>query len=127
VKEFDKWNELKKNIHATNSVRSFKERDIFHTKLGSNIGFEQDGKGNHFIRPVVIIKKFSKDTFLGIPLSTTSNRGSYYFEFSFTDKCLSVALLTQIRLFDAKRLLNKVGIMEKEDHEKLKKAIKNLL
>ena len=36
-----------------------------------NIGFEQSGKGDEFLRPVLILKRLTKEMFFGIPLSTT--------------------------------------------------------
>jgi len=70
VKKYDEWNEVKKNIFKTENSVYFKERDVFWASIGVNIGFEQDGKGNIFSRPVLILKKYSKSMFLGVPLST---------------------------------------------------------
>ena len=67
MKDFDKWNNIKKSAHNGNIIRSFKDRDIFYVKVGANIGFEQDGKGEEFLRPVLILKKFGQHAFLGIP------------------------------------------------------------
>jgi len=83
MKDFDKWNEVKKKLHTTTVRRSFKNRDIFYMKMGQNVGFEQNGKGNEFIRPVVILKKITNDMFIGIPLSTQLKDGSWFYKFSF--------------------------------------------
>lgn len=53
---FDKWNQIKQKTQNMEETIFFKERDIFWAKLGKNIGFEQDGKGEEFTRPVIIIK-----------------------------------------------------------------------
>jgi mRNA interferase MazF len=47
----------------------FKERDIWWVSIGVNVGFEEDGKHEKFLRPVLILKKFNKELFLGIPNS----------------------------------------------------------
>ena len=54
--------------------------------MGKNIGFEQDGKGENFVRPVVIIKGFNKNMFFGIPLSTKMKEGKFYYKFQFQKK-----------------------------------------
>lgn len=126
MKAFDKWNEVKKKTHKEALYRGFKEREIFYAKLGQNIGFEQNGIGEKFIRPIVILKKFNRNLFYAIPLSTTEKRNQYYFEFEFVEGTKSVAILSQIRNLDSKRLLNKIGMMKKEDFELLKLKIREV-
>ncbi|MFK5975850.1 MAG: type II toxin-antitoxin system PemK/MazF family toxin [Sulfurovum sp.] len=125
MKKFDDWNIEKKKTHKETIYRGFKEREIFYAKLGYNIGFEQNGIGDNFIRPIVILKKFNSSLFYAIPLSTTEKRNQYYFEFEFKKGFKSVAILSQVRNLDAKRLLNKIGMMEKDDFELLKEKIRN--
>jgi len=125
--EFDKWNDIKKKTSKNNKNRSFEEMDIFNVKIGKNIGFEQNGTGNQFIRPVLVIKKFSSSLFYAIPLSTTKKRNRYYFEFEFIKDKKSVALLSQMRNMDTKRLLNKIGKIKKDDFIELKKRLKKII
>ena len=123
---FDNWNEVKKKAHKERTYRGFKEREIFYAKLGQNIGYEQNGIGDEFIRPIVILKKFNHSLFYAIPLSTTKKRNHYYFEFEFKKGVKSVAILSQVRNLDAKRLLNKIGMMNKDDFEVLKSKIREV-
>lgn len=58
AKDFDGWNTKKKLAHAINKRPFFHEREIWYCALGVNVGFEQDGKGKDFLRPVIGIKKF---------------------------------------------------------------------
>ena len=58
-KKFDNWNEIKKTTETIGNVPQFKVREIYHTKIGENIGFEQSGKGDEFLRPVLILKRFT--------------------------------------------------------------------
>ena len=130
MKEFDEWNNLKKSLHSNGKENFFKERDIFYMNMGKNIGFEQDGKGENFVRPVVIIKGFNKNMFFGIPLSTKIKEGKFYYKFQFQKKdelVENIALLSQMRLFSTKRLLNKIGVISKEDFESLKNEFKSLI
>ena len=115
MKDFETWNRQKKGLHQKQKRRFFKEREIFYASLGVNVGFEQDGKGESFLRPVVILKKFSRDVFLAVPLTKTEKTGKFYFEFQFLPSQKSVAILSQIRLLDARRLLHKIGRIREQD------------
>lgn len=127
VKRFDEWNEIKKKTDQNHKKLFFKERDIFYTKLGENIGYEQNGKGDKFQRPVVILKKYNQDFFLGVPLTSVPKTGKYYFAFSFKEDVTSYAILSQVRAFDKKRLMKKIGMIPKDKFEELKKCIRELL
>jgi len=126
MKQFDKWNTLKETLHSSKKENFFKERDIFWASIGVNIGFEQDGKGEIFSRPILILKKYNKNIFLGIPLSTQIKQGSFFFEFELNGKT-SNALLVQARVYDAKRLENKIGKINQEDFDTLKIKFRELL
>ena len=126
MKNFTDWNKLKMKVEHFHTPYYF-EREIYYAKIGENVGFEQCGKGDLFERPVLIFRKFSKQTFWGIPLSTTTRRGKYYFPFKFIDEKESVAILSQLKFIDSRRLDRKIGKMSIEDHKKLKKAIKQLV
>ncbi len=130
MKDFDTWNEIKKQIQNENAHLGYKNRDIFYIKMGHNIGFEQNGKGNQFIRPVVIIKGFNKEIFLGVPLSSQQKEGKFYYQFSFEKNGVgneNIAILSQVRLFSTKRLLNKIGVIKEEDFKNLKNKLKDLI
>ncbi len=130
MNEFDQWNEVKKETNSDDKCRNFKEREIFYIKMGQNIGFEQNGKGEQFIRPVIILKKFNKNMFFGIPTSSQLKEGLFYHPFSFSksgSECNNIALLSQMKLYSANRLLNKMGMMHKADFDELKKKLKDLI
>ena len=122
----DQWNEVKKNINIRENEIFFKQRDIFWAKLGENIGFEQNGKGDEFTRPIIVAKKYSKNMMLAIPLSTTIRDGSFFFTFNFKDKA-STALLVQNRLLSSKRLVKKIGKIDEENFVKLKEKLIELI
>jgi len=126
VKVFDEWNSVKKDINTTTKDVYFKERDIFWAKIGQNVGYEQNGKGTEFTRPVVVVKKYSKSMFLAVPLSTTVREGSFFFQFNFKEK-ISTALLVQNRLMSSKRLVKKMGKIDEESFKNLKKELISLI
>jgi len=123
----DRWNKIKKDTELDNIKVYFKERDIFWTRLGENIGFEQNGKGDEFQRPVIILKKYTNDMFLGIPLSTTPRDGSFFFQFSFIKDEISTALLVQHKLYSKKRLIKKIGMIDKNNFQNLKIKLYDLI
>jgi mRNA interferase MazF len=53
--------------------------------LGQNIGNEEFGKGNEFQRPVLIIKKLTKNIFIGVPLITTLKENDYFHQFKYSN------------------------------------------
>jgi hypothetical protein len=123
--EFDKWNELKKKL-CNNKVLKFKERDIWFLHMGKNIGYEQNGKGEEFLRPVLVLRKFSNRYFLGVPLTSKEKKGSYFFNFYHKGK-LQTALLNQTKVFDIKRVKYSKGLIGEDTFNKLVEAYKNLI
>ncbi len=128
TKDYTNWHKAKSQIHNTSDSRPFfHEREIWWCSLGMNVGFEQDGGGRDFLRPIVIFRKFNNEIFWAIPLTHTQKRGKYYFEFIFDDNNSSVAILSQIRLVDARRLSHKMGDLPEENFKDLIKKFKELL
>jgi mRNA interferase MazF len=123
----EKWNTIKQITEFSSKKIYFKERDIFWTRLGENIGFEQNGKGDEFQRPVLVLKKYTNDMFLGIPLSTTKRNGSFFFQFSFQNNDISTALLVQHKLYSKKRLIKKIGMINICEFKNLKIKLYDLI
>ena len=126
INEFDNWNFQKKEINDKNSTKTIKERDVVFLSIGENIGYEQNGKGDKFLRPVLIYKKFSHNLFLGIPLTSQKKKGIFYTEFSLKGK-ISIAILSQMRLFDSKRILYFAGRLGRDSFYEIKKKLIELL
>jgi len=126
-KDFDKWNKKKIIVNDIEHAPFFHEREIWFCFLGANVGFEQDGRGEDFQRPVVVVKKFNNEICWAIPLSKTKKRGKYYFAFPFDKEIISVAILSQIKLIDVHRLSRKIGDMGEEDFRSLIEKLKVLL
>ncbi len=118
-KDFDRWNEKKSKLDNTIPRFSFKEREIWFCYLGTNIGHEQDGDVRKFLRPVLILKKFSNKIFFGIPLTHTPKFGKDFFTV-INDPGVSIALLSQARTLDSRRLFYYSAIMSEGEFESLK-------
>lgn len=127
MKNFDKWNEVKKRTEQKEDTAYFREREIYWANIGENIGYEQNGKGEDFMRPLLVFRKYSNKLFCGIPLSTTIREGSFFFNFQFLEERESSALLVQAKTFDVKRLDRKIGMIGKDDLKRLEQKMKELM
>ena len=118
-KDFDGWNIKKKDVNSNeHNPPMFKERDVWWLSVGINVGFEEDGKHENFVRPVLILKKFNRMLFLGVPLSRQLKDNFYYLPITLQGETVSV-LISQIRVFSSKRMWNKIGELDSKDHEKV--------
>ncbi len=126
-KDFDSWNEKKKELHNRADVPFFHEREIWWCSLGVNIGFEQNGSGNEYRRPVLILKGLSKRTLLAIPLTTSIKQHPMRPPIGIVENEKARALLSQIRVVDTKRLVRKIGYIDKNIFEDIRKTVKNML
>ncbi len=124
--DYYNWNKQKIDLIRNKNRLFFHEREVWFTSLGLNIGFEQDGKGNNFLRPVLVLKRFSQEVLWCIPLTKRQKEGRYYFPFILNDK-VSVAILSQMRLIDSKRLQYKIGDIDKKFFTQIKEKLKLLL
>jgi mRNA interferase MazF len=127
IKNYDSWNIIKNSINnKNNKIVIPKEREVYWASIGVNIGYEQDGKGKVFSRPVLVLKKYNRHIFFGIPLSTQIKDGTFFYTLDLHDNKVS-ALLVQGRLFDTKRLENRIGMISKDDFSGIKNNLKELL
>ncbi len=121
-KDFDKWNEIKKSIHAKPDNFGVHEREIWWLSLGVNIGVEIDGKHESFERPVLIIKKFNRQMVWILPTTSRGGDARFYEGYLFNGKEYFV-VLTQPRTVSTKRFIRKIGMMSKNDFERIKQLL----
>ena len=125
IKDFDKWNDDKKKTNSKLASKEFNNREVWWVKFGINIGSEQDGIGEDFERPIVIIKKFSHNTFLCAPLTTKLKNVKYRVALSANNK-ISYAILDQIKVLDSRRLIRKIGLADSFEFSFLKESVKSI-
>jgi mRNA interferase MazF len=125
-KDFENWNKVKVASQLRQGAPTFREREIWWCRLGVNIGDEEDGKGVDFNRPVLILRKFNKRIFWGVPLTTQIKEKFHYHKIYFKDKPQCI-MLTQLRLWDNRRLMNNMGMLDKEQFTGIKEKIKDLV
>ena len=130
-KDYSEWHNKKELLNNRTDLDKiyFREKEVWWTALGANIGFEQDGKGKEFRRPVLILKKFNKYVILVVPLTTKIKLGNkYYIECNLTtDDLPRMAIISQIRMIDSKRLIDKLGVASEDSFNEIKSAIKAMI
>src|SRR3989344_4883807 len=125
LKIFDDWNIVKKRLQQKESVRFFRERQIWWCSIGQNLGSESYGKGKTFTRPVLIFRKLSGDLFLGLPVTSKIKQGSWYANIRHRGQEITV-LFNQVRIYDKKRLMDRFGEIDDADYAKIKTGFMSL-
>ncbi len=118
MKDFYAWNEKKIKLDGYKKYKHPKERAIWWCSIGMNVGTEIYGKGEDYTRPVLIINGEIGQSFIGIPLTSKIKNGKYSCIIKTTDK-LGTALVYQIRNFDKRRLVGKIGKVSEDDFKKI--------
>lgn len=124
---FSEWHDEKSNIHIKKRRVYFYEREVWWCSIGLNVGDEQNGKGRNFSRPMVILKKFNNNIFWGVPLTSKIKTGKFYTPVDLGDGVQRTALLSQLKLIDGKRLLDRMTILSHDKHRGLIQSVSNLL
>lgn len=125
-KDFDAWNEQKKKTNAE-EPRLYTVREIWWCRLGINIGTEQDGRGEWFVRPCVILRGFGPEGCLVVPLTTSTREHPLRIPIGLVEDREARANLSQIRVIDTRRLQNRIGFLDKDTFATMRKAAKGLL
>lgn len=125
-KHFDVWMPLKKRIHFVGREWEFREREIWWMAIGENVGTEVNGKGDNFLRPVLIVRKYGPGGFFGVPLSSQLHEGMWYTNFT-SKKKEHCALLSQAGSFCSYRLYGFMNKASKEEFAKIIDSLEKLL
>ena len=123
---YNNWNKQKKDVQKSKKLVWFEERDIVFMKMGQNIGVEENGKGDEFLRPVLVYKKFNKEQFFGFPLTSKEKNGKFYYELHHQNR-ISYVILTQMRTYSAKRIAYSMGSIGKNKFAEIHKKFLKLL
>lgn len=128
MKRFLEWIEIKTKVHENETLPVFQEREVWLVHLGENIGHEENGKGQSFARPLVIVRKFNKELLFGIPCSSVNKKNKYYFGiYSEGKKFSTSALLSQARTISSRRLIRQIDRIGSGIFDELKKALSKAL
>jgi len=129
LKDFVNWFILKPNLDVKNLSLKIAEREIWRCSVGVNVGTEIDGKNSTnqiekklFTRPVLILKKLSQYSIIGIPLTRSSKIGTWYYPIKLKDENSSL-LFSKIRMSDSRRFQRKIEKISDSEFEKIKKKL----
>lgn len=125
-KDFDQWNIKKKQLEKVEKKFLFKTGDVWWCSVGLNVRVESCGKGIDFQRPVLVLRKLSKESFIGIPLSTQKKVGSWFVDMTIHGE-KRYALLYQIRMFSVSRFQRRLATLDDNDFIKVKEKLETLL
>ncbi|MEK7609425.1 MAG: type II toxin-antitoxin system PemK/MazF family toxin, partial [Patescibacteria group bacterium] len=111
IKDLQEWCRLKIALWKKDSKVIFKQGEIWWCSLGMNLGEEIFGKGIKFTRPVLIFRKFTSNSFLGLPLTRQEKQGTWYVEITI-HSVKNWVMLNQVRVLDKKRLVDRIGTLD---------------
>ena len=117
----------KKHIHDEGEDKFYHAREVWWCSLGVNVGFEEDGTGPNFERPALILKGFSRQVCLIVPLTTSKKENPYHIKLGLIDGKEASAIYSQIRLIDTKRLVNRIAVIDSKKFDEIRKAVKELV
>jgi len=122
MKDYQDWNLLKQKLENSNRAIYFHSREVWWCAIGINVGVEIDGKNKMCERPVLIVKKFNRQMFWGIPLTSKEKTGLFYQKINH-DRGQSWGALSQLRLLSCKRLIRKIGMIPAKDFMNTQSAV----
>lgn len=120
VEFFRVWCEQKINLHLAARAPLFKQGEVWWCCVGMNIGEEVFGKGQKFWRPVLVFKKFTRNSFLGLPLTSRESLGNWFVECSVNGQ-RNWIMLNQARNFDGRRLSRRLMVVPSDILVSIKK------
>lgn len=126
-KDFGGWNEQKKRTNERQDTPFYHARELWWCTLGVNIGSEQDGTGTEYRRPILVLKGLSAETCIAIPLTTSARNHPLRPAIGEVEGKGAHALLSQIRVIDTKRLVRKIGYLDKGIFEEIRKTARAML
>ena len=127
MKQFDRWNKLKKKVNEKQPEFFVNEREVRYAHVGLNVGYEEDGKGVDFKRPVLVLKKIGH-MFVVLPMTTKGKDTRFYYRLadSYFNKPSRV-ILSQLKVIDKARFIKDLAIITEEDFQNIKEKLKALL
>ncbi len=125
-KDFDEWNELKKKVNGL-KAHLYTVREIWWCQLGINIGTEQDGRGERYLRPVLVLVSFGAEACLIAPLTTSQRQHPLRIPIGMIEGKDARVNLSQIRVVDTRRFIEKIGFLDREIFSLVRKTAREIL
>lgn len=126
-RDFQKWHKLKSEIDKQDRSLLFRSQEIWWCALGANVGVEADGKSDLFQRPVLIWRKFNREMFWALPVTSKVKNGKpFYFPLEIHGQIHTV-VLSQLRVLSTRRLIRRLGKLSDTQFALLNKAMAEFL
>ncbi len=125
-KEFDRWNEKKKHLHERDFQDYIHEREVWWCALGINVGVEADGKHDNFERPVLVVRKFNKDSVLIVPLTSRVKENPYNIVYIHEGERFA-AIVSKVRLISTKRLIRRIFSIDSNNFATIANALAGMI
>lgn len=126
-KNFDGWNAEKKKLHGHAFADYVHTREVWWCAVGVNVGVEADGKHDNFERPVLVLRKFSRDAVLVVSLTSRVKKDNPYHVIVPHKGKEFAAVISQIRLVSTKRLKRKIYEMNVVLFGRVQRRVLNML
>jgi mRNA interferase MazF len=132
TKDFNGWNKVKVKINSDEKIPTFREREIWWCSTGVNVGVEQDGKNILYERPVLIIHKFNRRLFWGVPITSKLKEFPFYYPIHYKGVDDDVpkerrAILSQMRAYDSVRLTRPMGKLGHQQFDEIIGGLSGIL
>ena len=118
--DLDWWSQIKYRLSLNTQDVLFKQGEIWWCSFGLNLGEEIFGKGLKFTRPVLIFRKLTGNSFMGLPFTTQNKTGTWYVE-TIHNGVRRSAMLNQARILDKKRLIKRIGTLDDGQYQTVKR------
>jgi mRNA-degrading endonuclease toxin of MazEF toxin-antitoxin module len=123
------WNFIKTWIELKERRRFFiNSREVWNIYIWKNIWYESFWKWDFFTRPVLVIKIVGSMVFAVSMTTNWKDNNKFYYKLD--DKYFnksSYITLSQVKILDKKRFINKIWMIEEPEFEEIKKELKNVL
>lgn len=119
IKTLQEWFKIKISLWKKDNPTVFKQGEIWWCSLGMNLGEEIFGKGVKFTRPILVFRKFTSNSFLGLPLTKQEKQGTWYVEITIHG-AKNWVMLNQARVLDKKRLVDRIGTLDGANLKKVR-------
>ncbi len=124
-----KWTNIKINIEEFKRKDFYiNTREVWNINLWQNIWYESYWKWDFFIRPVLVIKIVWSVIFVATMTTNWKDDNKFYFKLDnryFNKK--SYITLSQVRILDKKRFIEKIWKIDTSDFIEIKKNLKQIL
>jgi len=126
--EFLKWNDVKIWIDESNRREFYiNTREVWNVNLGKNIGYESYWKWDFFTRPVLVIKIVWSVIFVA-SMTTAWKDNKFYYKLN--NKYFlkdSFITLSQVKILDKKRFIDRIWKIDTSDFIEIKNRLKQIL